>query len=249
MISLKSKRELDYIRSANAIVAEVLMRLERLIEPGITTKYLDDVAEKLIRSKNAIPAFKNYRGYPASICASVNEELVHGIPSMRKLKDGDIISVDVGVRLEGYYGDAARTWGVGSISDKAKKLIRVTEESFFKGIVNIKPGCRLGDLSHGIQEHVEKNNFSIVRSYVGHGIGQELHEEPQIPNYGLPKTGIKLENGMTLAIEPMVNHGVDEVEVLEDGWTVVTVDRQLSAHYENTIAIVDDKVEVLTLYS
>ena len=248
MISIKSKREIELIRIANRIVAEVLEKLEKTIEPGISTLELDSIAEQLIRSKKAIPAFKNYRGFPATICASLNEEVVHGIPSHKKLKNGDIISVDVGVKYQGYYGDAARTWAVGIINNDAKKLIDITEKSFFKGIESIKHGSRLGDLSYAIGKYIEDNGFSVVRDFVGHGIGSELHEDPQIPNYGKAGTGPILENGMTLAIEPMVCVGKYNVEILENDWTVITQDRKLSAHYENTIVIINNKVEVLTLY-
>ena len=247
MITLKSAREIGLMRSSAQILKIVLLELEKNVRDGISTKELDDIAESVIRDHKALPSFKNYHGFPASICTSINEEVVHGIPSKdRVLKNGDIISVDVGVKFEGYHSDAARTWAVGNISEKAKKLIEVTEASFFKGIDIIKPGSRLGDLSSTIQDYVEKHNFSVVRDFVGHGIGSNLHEEPQIPNFGTKNTGSILENGMTLAIEPMVNAGTWKVRILENNWTVVTQDNALSAHYENTVAIIEGNVEVLT---
>ncbi|WDV45402.1 type I methionyl aminopeptidase [Clostridiaceae bacterium M8S5] len=247
MIILKSDREIDKLRKAAAIVAETHEHLKSFIKPGVTTKKLDEVAEKFIRKFGAKPAFKGYNGFPATICASVNNEVVHGIPGLRKLKDGDIISIDIGSLIDGYYGDAARTHVVGNASDEAVKLIEVTKRSFFEGIKYAKVGYRLSDISHAIQEYVEANGFSVVRDYVGHGIGQELHEDPQIPHYGPPGRGPRLKKGMVLAIEPMVNAGSFHVKVLEDNWTVITVDGKLSAHYENTIVITDGEPELLTL--
>ncbi len=247
MIIIKSKREIELMRKAGEIVALALEEIEKHIKPGITTIELDKIAEEFILSRNATPTFKGYRGFPASICASINEEVVHGIPGLRSLKDGDIISIDIGANYQGYNGDAARTFPVGQVSDEAIKLIEVTRQSFFEGIAYAKVGYRLSDISHAIQTHVEKHNFSVVRDYVGHGIGQNMHESPQIPNFGPPGKGPRLRAGMTLAIEPMVNMGGYEVYTLKNNWTVVTRDGSLSAHYENTIAITDGEPEILTM--
>lgn len=247
MISIKSAREIELMRIAGRIVAETHERLREVIRPGITTLELDTIAEAYIRKSGGIPAFKGYNGFPASICSSVNEQVVHGIPGSVVLKDGDIIGIDIGAVYNGYYGDAARSYGIGQIDDELKKLLRVTEESFFKGIEYALPGNRLSDISHAIQKYVEPYGFSIVRDFVGHGIGSNMHEEPQIPNYGPPNKGPRLEAGMALAIEPMVNQGKYAVKVLKDGWTVVTADGKPSAHYENTIVITDGKPEILTL--
>ncbi len=228
-------------------MAEVLRKIEESIKPGVSTLYLDKIAERYIKSKGGIPAFKGYKGYPATICASVNEEVVHGIPSQNKiLKEGDIISIDVGVKYRGYYGDAARTFVVGDVSEEAKELIRVTRESLSIGISVAKKGARIGDIGEAIQSYVEAHGFSVVRDYAGHGIGRDLHEPPQVPNFGRRGTGPVLEEGMLLAIEPMVNAGGYEVEVLADGWTVVTKDRSLSAHFENTILVRREDALVLT---
>jgi len=228
-------------------VAEVLHKIEESIKPGISTLYLDKIAERYIKSRGGIPAFKGYKGYPATICASVNEEVVHGIPSQDKiLKEGDIISIDVGVKYRGYYGDAARTFAVGDVSEEAKELIRVTRESLSIGISVAKKGARIGDIGEAIQSYVEAHGFSVVRDYAGHGIGRNLHESPQVPNFGRRGTGPVLEEGMLLAIEPMVNAGGYEVEVLADGWTVVTKDRSLSAHFENTILVRREDALILT---
>ncbi|MFZ5353460.1 MAG: type I methionyl aminopeptidase [Bacillota bacterium] len=247
MISIKSTRELELMRTVGGIVAETHEKLKEVISPGITTKELDVLAEEYIRKCSAVPAFKGYEGFPASICTSINEQVVHGIPGPIVLKEGDIIGIDIGAIYKGYYGDAARTLPVGEISDMAKKLIRVTEESFFKGLEYAVEGNRLSDISHAIQQHVESNGFSVVRDLVGHGIGTKMHEEPQIPNYGPKGKGPRLVSGMTLAIEPMVNQGRYAVKVLSDGWTVVTADGKLSAHYENTIAITGATPEILTM--
>jgi methionyl aminopeptidase len=246
MISLKSRREIELMRKASEIIKEAFQEMKSILRPGVTTQYLDLKVEEIIRRAGAKPAFKGYRGFPATICASINDEVVHGIPSERCLQEGDIISIDIGVVRDGYYSDAARTFPVGAISQAAAELITITQDSFYAGIDAIAPGARLGDLSYAIQEHVESRHCSIVKDFVGHGIGSQLHEEPQIPNFGMQGTGPKLENGMTLAIEPMVNAGSWEIEVLENGWTVVTADRSLSAHYENTIVLVDGKVSILT---
>lgn len=247
MISIKSPREIELMRIAGRIVAETHELLRKAIRPGITTLELDTIAEEFIRKRGAIPAFKDYNGFPASICSSINEQVVHGIPGPTALKDGDIIGIDIGAVYDGYYGDAARTYGIGRIDKETERLLKVTEESFFKGIEYALPGNRLSDISHSIQKHVESNGFSVVRDFVGHGIGRNMHEDPQIPNYGLPHKGPRLAAGMALAIEPMVNQGKYAVKVREDGWTVVTADGKPSAHYENTIVITNGKPEILTL--
>lgn len=227
-------------------MAEVLEGIRKRISSGVKTRELDKFAESFIRSKGAKPAFKGYRGYPSSICASVNEQVVHGIPSSVKLKEGDIISIDIGVYYNGFYGDAALTLPVGEISSKAKKLLAVTEESLQVGIENAVTGNRLSDISFAIQNNVEPEGFSVVRNFVGHGIGRKLHEEPQIPNFGKPGQGPELMPGMTLAIEPMVNEGGWEISILNDGWTAVTKDQSLSAHFEHTVAITKNGHDVLT---
>lgn len=247
MIVLKSKREIDLMRKAGEIVYGALAEIKKHIKPGVTTSQLNDVAEKYITSKGAKPSFKGYYGFPAAICTSVNSEVVHGIPGLKTLKDGDIISIDVGAMYSGYHGDAARTFPVGEVDEEALRLIEVTKQSFFEGIKFAKPGYRLTDISHAIQKYVESNGFSVVRDYVGHGIGQNMHEDPQIPNFGPPNKGPRLEPGMTFAIEPMVNAGGYEVYTLKNQWTVVTKDGKLSAHYENSIVITDDEPEILTM--
>jgi len=247
MIILKSRREIDIMREANQIVAETHALLSEKIKPGISTAELDQLADEFIRTRGAVPSFKGYQGFPASVCISINEEVVHGIPAdHRYLEAGDIVSIDIGTFYEGFNGDAARTHAVGSISDNVSKLLKVTEESLLKGIEKAVIGNRLFDISHAVQEIVEKNGFSVVRDYVGHGIGRDMHEDPQIPNFGPAGKGPKLKEGMTLAIEPMVNIGGYEVETLEDNWTVVTKDRSLSAHFEHTIAITKAGVEILS---
>ncbi|MGI6585733.1 MAG: type I methionyl aminopeptidase [Gracilibacteraceae bacterium] len=247
MISIKSPREIELMRIAGRIVAETHELLREAIRPGITTLELDAIAEAYIRKRGAIPAFKDYNGFPASICSSINEQVVHGIPGPIALKDGDIIGIDIGAVYEGYFGDAARSYGIGNIDKETERLLKVTEESFFKGIEYALPGNRLSDISHSIQKYVESNGFSVVRDFVGHGIGRNMHEDPQIPNYGPPHKGPRLVAGMTLAIEPMVNQGRHEVKIQKDGWTVVTADGKPSAHYENTIVITNGKPEILTL--
>jgi methionyl aminopeptidase len=246
MIICKSAAELELMREAGRIVAKTHLLLQKSIQPDITTKQLDQIAEDFIHSQGAIPSFKGYNGFSGSICASVNDELVHGIPSGRKLKDGDIITLDIGAQYKGYHGDSAWTYGVGNISDTAKKLLEVTERSLYAGLAEAKPDARLYTISHAIQKCVEDEGFSIVREYVGHGIGTELHEAPQIPNYGLPGRGPRLRPGMVLAIEPMVNVGERYVKTLTDNWTVVTVDGTLCAHFEHTIAITPEGYEILT---
>lgn len=246
MIILKSKREIDIMRKAGRVVGETHAFLKDKIVPGITTKELDRMAEEFIRKQGAIPGFKGYGGFPASICASINEEVVHGIPGDKVLKEGDIISIDIGSIVDGYYGDGAKTYPVGRISNEDQKLIDVTRESFYRGLEFAKEGNRLSDISHAIQVFVEENDFSVVTDFVGHGIGKNMHEAPPIPNYGLPGKGPRLQKGMVLAIEPMVNAGSRRVQCLQDGWTVVTFDGKKSAHYEHTIAFTDDGVELLT---
>jgi methionyl aminopeptidase len=234
------------MREAGRIVALTHQELARAIKPGVTTKQLDELAETFIRSKGAVPSFKGYGGFPGSICASVNEELVHGIPGKRVLNEGDIISLDIGAEFQGYHGDSAWTYAVGKVSEEAERLMRVTEESLYKGLEQARPDARLSDISHAIQVHAEAAGFSIVREYVGHGVGRDLHEDPQIPNYGPPGRGPRLKPGMVLAIEPMVNAGERYVRTLEDKWTVVTVDGKKCAHYEHTIAITEEGYEILT---
>lgn len=246
MIICKSNAELEIMREAGRIVALTHQELAKSIRPGITTIELDKLAEQFIRSMGALPSFKGYGGFSGSICTSVNQELVHGIPGNRVLQDGDIISIDIGADYKGYHGDSAWTYAVGSITDEAKRLMDVTEQSLYKGLEQAVPGARLSNISHAIQAYVEAAGFSIVREYVGHGIGRNLHEDPQIPNYGPPGRGPRLKPGMVLAIEPMVNAGERYVRTLEDNWTVVTVDDSVCTHYEHTIAITDDGYEILT---
>jgi len=234
------------MRAANVLVADVLAALAALVAPGVTTGDLDAEAERLVREAGAVPAFKGYRDYPATLCASVNEQVVHGIPSPRALAAGDIVSLDMGVKLNGFYGDAAVTVPVGRVSDGAATLLRVTREALEKGIEQARIGGRISDIGHAIQRHVEAHGFSVVREFVGHGIGAALHEEPQIANYGEPGRGPRLAEGMTLAIEPMVNVGRPGVKVLADGWTAVTRDGSLSAHFEHTVAVTKDGPLVLT---
>ncbi len=246
MINLKSKKEIDAIERSCRVVAEVLRRLKRKIRPGVYTKELDVMAEQWIREMNAEPAFKNYRGYPATLCVSINEEIVHGIPSHRKLKEGDIVSIDVGVRHDGYYGDAAATFPVGEVAPNALQLIKVTRESLYRGIEQARAGNHLSDISQAIQSWVERFGFSVVRDFVGHGIGKDLHEPPQIPNYITPGKGVRLEVGMVFALEPMINIGTHRVKILDDGWTAITEDHSLSAHFEHTVAITDNEPRILT---
>jgi len=237
MIVLKTPEEVELIACASNIVAKSHRRILEEVKPGITTLELDRLAEECIRGFGAIPAFKGYRGYPKTLCASVNEEVVHGIPSKRTLKDGDIIGLDLGAIVEGFYGDGAVTISIGEISSEVKRLIMVTEESLKRGIEQAVVGNRLSDISHAVQTYVEAQGFSVVRDFVGHGIGRQLHEEPQVPNYGRPGQGPRLKAGMVLAIEPMVNMGSPSVRVLEDGWTAITDDGSFSAHFEHTISI------------
>mgnify|MGYP004506469869 FL=1 len=248
MITLKTDEQIEKMYVANQIVKHTLELVEKNIRPGISTKFLDEIAEDYIRSQNAIPNFKNYEGYPASICASINDVVVHGIPSRDIiLKEGDIISIDCGAIKGGYNGDAARTFPVGKISKEKQKLIDVTRECFFKGIENIKIGDRLGTIGYQIQQYAESHGFSVVREMVGHGIGKQMHEDPEVPNYGRKGTGIVIEEGLTIAIEPMINMGKKDIFIDYDGWTCRTEDGSPSAHYENTIAFTKDGIRILSL--
>lgn len=247
MIVCKSEAELRLMREAGRIVADTHRLLKQSIRPGITTSELDQIAETYIRSQGAVPSFKGYNQFPASICTSVNDQLVHGIPSNnQKLAEGDIISIDIGAQYQGYHGDSAWTYGVGTISAEAQRLLDVTEQSLYAGLELIKPDVRLFTISHAVQKVVENAGLSVVREYVGHGIGTKLHEEPQIPNYGIPDRGPRLKPGMVLCIEPMVNIGERYVRTLEDNWTVVTVDGSWCAHFEHTVAVTEDGYEILT---
>ena len=247
MINIRTPQEIEIMRQNNRLVAHVLQKLRHAIKPGITTKELDQLAEGVIREAGGIPAFKGYRGYPASLCVSINEEVVHGIPGPRRLQEGEIVSLDVGAYRNGYYGDAAITVPVGKVTEQAARLLEVSQQALTKGIEQATHGNRLLDISHAIQSWVESQGFSVVRDFVGHGIGRALHEDPQVPNFGPPHHGPRLRPGMILAIEPMINVGTWEVKVLEDGWTVVTADRSLSAHFEHTIAISDGEPDILSL--
>jgi methionyl aminopeptidase len=247
VIVCRSATELDRMREAGRLVGEVLTELSAAVKPGVSTAELYELAEARIRQAGATPAFKGYHGYPATICASINEEVIHGIPSGRRvLAEGDIISIDVGAALDGYYGDSAVTLPVGRVSEQAATLLRVTEESLYLAIERARPGCRGSDIGHAVQRHVEAFGFSVVREFVGHGIGVRMHEEPQVPNYGEPGHGPRLAEGMVLAIEPMVNAGKPAVKVLADGWTAVTRDTSLSAHFEHTVAVTAGEPWILT---
>ena len=246
-IILKSPDEIESMRRAGVVVAEVLEVLKGKVRPGATTLDLEKIAEEETRKRKASPAFKGYRGYPFCLCTSVNNEVVHGMPSKKVLKEGDIVSIDYGALVEGFYGDAAVTVPVGKVSEEAARLVRVTEESLGKAIEAAREGNRLLDISSAVQSHVEPQGFSVVREFVGHGIGRELHEPPQVPNFGIPGRGVKLKTGMVLAIEPMINSGGWAVKILADGWTAVTADGKLSAHFEHTVAITPDGPRVLTM--
>jgi len=246
MIICKGKSELAKMREANVIVAEVLEHLGSLLQEGVTTTELNQVAEEMILKREGDPAFKGYQGFPASLCASVNDEIVHGIPNDRPLRDGDIVGLDVGVCYKGFYGDSAWTFPVGEISKESEKLLNVTRESLYRGIQHVAVGNRISDISHAIQEFVEDNGFSVVREFVGHGIGKSLHEEPQVPNYGEPGRGPRLVEGMVLAIEPMVNSKGPGVKVLDDKWTAVTADGGFSAHFEHSVAVTDNGPWILS---
>lgn len=246
MIILKSDREIAYMRDAGKIVAETLAEVKNAVKPEVTTLELDKIAEEYIKRRGATPTFKGYHGFPGHICASINEEVVHGIPGLKKLKNGDNISIDIGAVINGYHGDAAITVPVGEIDAEVQQLLDVTEQSLYKGIEQAVAGNRLQDISHAVQKHSEAYGYGVVRDYVGHGIGRSMHEDPQLPNYGIPGRGPRLKSGMTLAIEPMINLGTHEVKTLSDGWTVVTLDGKRSAHFEHTIAVTDGKPEILT---
>ncbi|HEY2432089.1 MAG TPA: type I methionyl aminopeptidase [Vicinamibacterales bacterium] len=246
MIVCKSPAEIEKMRAASQLVAEVLEQLAAMVEPGISTADLDAAAEQKVRAAGAEPAFKGYRGYPATLCASANEQVIHGIPNRAPLKAGDIISLDMGVKLGGYFGDSAITVPVGAVGDEVSALLQVTRQALEKGIAQVRVGGRISDIGHAIQSHVEAHGFSVVREFVGHGIGASLHEEPQIANYGEPGRGVRLAEGMTLAIEPMVNMGKAAVKVLPDGWTAVTRDGSLSAHFEHTVAVGKNGPDILT---
>jgi methionyl aminopeptidase len=247
VIVCKSPSEIEKMRAANALVAGVLAELAAMVAPGVTTRDLDEVAERLVREGGAEPAFKGYRGYPATLCASVNEQVVHGIPSSRRLVAGDILSLDMGVKLNGFFGDSAVTVPVGHITEDAQRLLTVTQEALEHGIAQVRVGNRISDIGHAIQLHVESHGFSVVREFVGHGIGAALHEEPQIANYGEPGRGPRMAEGMVLAIEPMVNMGRPAVKVLADGWTAVTRDGSMSAHFEHTVAVTRQGPLILTV--
>ena len=246
MVTIKSKTEIEKMRRAGLVVYDTLSLIKESIRPGITTMEINDIAEKYIRSCGATPTFKGYNGFPGSVCISVNEVVIHGIPSGRKVAEGDIVSVDVGACVDGYQGDAARTFGVGKISSEAQNLIDVTKQSFFEALAFMKEGYRVSDISAAVQNYVESYGYSVVREYCGHGIGQKLHEEPEIPNYVSKNRGIRLYAGMTIAVEPMINAGKCGIDIAQDGWTVTTKDKSLSAHYENTVLITKDEPQILT---
>ncbi len=250
MISLKSERELDLMRKAGQAVGQILEEVSGRVKAGVSTAALDQYCERRCEELGVIPAFKGYHGFPGTLCVSINDEVVHGIPSSKRiLKDGDIIGLDFGVSYQGWYADSARTVGVGEISDEAKALIEATQKSLFEGISQCFAGNRVYDIGHAVQKYVEGRGYSVVREFVGHGIGRALHEDPPVPNYGTKGKGLALQSGMVIAIEPMVNAGQSGVRILEDGWTVVTLDRSLSAHFEHTVAITKDGPEILTLMS
>ncbi|MDT8902665.1 type I methionyl aminopeptidase [Anaeroselena agilis] len=246
MIILKSERELRYMRDAGRIVAGALAEVKKAARPDVTTQELDKVAEEYIKGAGAIPAFKGYHGFPGNICTSVNEQVVHGIPGLRRLKSGDNVSIDIGAVINGYYGDAAITVPVGEVDAEVARLIEVTEASLYKGLEQAVAGNKLSDISHAVQVEAEAHGYGVVRDYVGHGIGRNMHEDPQIPNYGSPGRGPRLKPGMTLAVEPMINLGTHEVRTLDDGWTVVTTDGKRSAHFEHTVVVTENGPEVLT---
>lgn len=246
MIPIKTEEEIEKIRKSSELLVETFRAIEEILRPGITTGELDSKAEEVIRSGGGKPAFKGYRGYPASVCASIDEQVVHGIPGKRELKEGNIVGLDIGVKLNGFYSDAAKTYAIGDVRPRILKLLNTTKEALYHGIEKCKVGNRVSDISHAIQTHVESEGFSVVRDLVGHGIGESLHEAPQIPNFGLPHRGPNLEKGMVLAIEPMINMGISSVQFLDDGWTVVTTDGSPSAHFEHTVLITEDGAEILT---
>ena len=247
MIPIKNEREISVMRRACKITAAARALAGEMVRPGVTTKEIDKAVHDFIVSQGATPSFLNYSGYPASACISVNNTVIHGIPDGRVLKEGDIVSVDVGAKWGGFHGDCAATFACGEISSEAKKLIEVTRQSFFEGVKYARQGYRISDIGHAVQTYVEANGFSVVRAFIGHGVGEHLHEEPEVPNYGKPGRGPRLIRGMTIAVEPMVNAGTFDVKVLKDGWTTVTADGKLSAHYENTVLITDGEPEILTV--
>ena len=247
MIVCRSRSEIDKLRRVNQLVAQILAELRQVVVPGLTTSDIDELAERRVREAGAEPAFKGYHGYPATVCASVNEQVVHGIPSSKPLAAGDIVSIDMGAKLDGFFGDCAVTVPVGTVSRQAAELLRITEEALFRGIERVRPGARVSDIGAAVQEHVEAQGLSVVREFVGHGIGTALHEEPQVANYGPAGHGPRLSEGMVIAIEPMVNAGKPAVKVLSDGWTAVTRDKSLSAHFEHTVAVTRGGCEILTL--
>ena len=247
MIVCRSKAEIQKLRRVNQLVGRILNELRQMVVPDVTTEEIDAAAEAMVREAGAEPAFKGYHGFPATVCSSVNEQVVHGIPSARRLVEGDVLSLDMGAKLDGFYGDSAVTVPVGGVSADAARLLRVTETALFHGIEAVKPGARVSDIGAAVQAHVEEQGFSVVREFVGHGIGTSLHEEPQIANYGPADRGPRLAEGMALAIEPMVNAGAAAVKVLSDGWTAVTRDGSLSAHFEHTVVVADGGYEILTL--
>jgi methionyl aminopeptidase len=247
VITMKSAREIEIMRRSGKITSSVLATLLQAAKPGMTLRDIDRLAEKGIRERGAVPTFKGYQGFPNSICASVNEVVVHGIPGDRVLRDGDILSIDIGSTYEKYVSDSAATVGIGNVSEAAQRLLRVTQESLMHGIAAMQQGNRLSDIGHAVQQHAEKHGYGVVRALVGHGVGTKMHEEPQVPNWGSPGRGIVLKPGIVLAIEPMITEGTYEVETLGDGWTVVTADGKLAAHFEHTIALTDDGPKILTL--
>ena len=247
MIILKSAREIDLMRRAGKITAAARALAGEMVKPGVTTREIDKAVHHFIKSQGAEPSFLNYNGYPASVCISVNDEIIHGIPGNRVLQEGDIVSVDVGAYIGGFHGDCAATYACGKISDEAQRLIDVTRQSFFEGIKNAREGCRISDIGHAVQEYVEANGFSVVREYVGHGVGRNMHESPEVPNYGASGHGPKLLRGMTIAVEPMVNMGAAAIRQMPDGWTVKTADGKYAAHYENTLLITSGEPELLTV--
>ncbi len=247
MITLRSAREIEALRRAGKIIADARALAGEMVKPGVTTREIDKAVYQFIKSQGAEPSFLNYNGYPASACISVNDEIIHGIPGKRVLQEGDIVSIDVGAYIGGFHGDCAATYACGTISDEAQRLIDVTRQSFFEGIKFAREGYRISDIGHAVQEYVEANGFSVVREYVGHGVGRQMHEAPEVPNYGAPGHGPKLLRGMTIAVEPMVNAGTANIRQMPDGWTVKTADGKYAAHYENTVLITSGEPELLTV--
>ena len=246
MITIKSDREIELLRKAGRIVYDTHKYLKPYIKEGITTRELDKLAEDFIRSQGATPSFKGYEGYPTSICTSINDEVVHGIPSNRKLKNGDIISIDIGACYKGYHGDSAWSYAVGEVDDKLKELLYDTEKSLFVGLEQVKPGNRIGDIGHAIQEYAESHGLGVVRELCGHGVGTNVHEDPDVPNFGTPNTGVRLKKGMVIAVEPMLTLGSPDILLLEDDWTIITEDGSPSAHYEHTVVVTEDGYQILT---